>query len=397
MKKSYFFFYLAGAAGLTVLIFTLLPFLSAIIFWILGFLAYIASILTYESLNRRKYQNKMALTINQFVKTNEMISEKLSTLSSKLESFPAQGVSNGMLSADILTEIKILQTLMDKTKLTPEPGERAFHEGIETPSQEEKPHEDKKIDIRDYDRSEILGFLQEAIKHDRIEMLLQPIVSLPQKKPRFFECYSRVRTQDGTILLPSHYLDIATEESLIRYIDNTLLFRSIQVIRHGLRKKIHVPVFCNLSIATLQDTFFVESFVDFIRSHPELAHYIIFEMNAGRFLANREAIQKHLGELHDFGCFFSLDGIQDIDLDLFTLGKQHIRFIKLDTPFLLKFTHLESEFQRLLALKEQADEANINLILSKVETDQELLNLSDLHLDFAQGYLFGEPKLNTRI
>ncbi len=360
-----------------------------------GALVYMITVLTYESLTRRRQHSKIVLAINHFVKTNELILQKLSAFPEAPAS--SKETLDREASSEIVAEIKILQTLMEKITATQKDKPLEDQEIFEEPEISEKAKGEKKIDVNKYDRSEILSLLQDAIKNDRIEMLLQPIVSLPQRKPRFFECFSRIRTQNGSILLPDHYLDIATEESLVRLIDNTLLFRSIQVIRHGLRKRIHVPVFCNLSIATLQDAFFVDSFIDFIGDHPELSKHIVFEMNAKRFLSSLDAIDKHLEELNHFGCYFSLDGIEDIELDLPTLKKKYIRFIKLDTLFLLNFTRLESDFQRLLALKSQADLLGIDLILSKVETDKQLLDLSDLHLDFGQGYLFGEPKLNARI
>jgi len=376
-------------------VFTLLPFSQALFAWMFGALVYMITVLTYESLTRRRQHSKIVLVINHFVKTNELILQKLSAFPEAPAS--SKEALDREASSEIVAEIKILQTLMEKITATQKDKPLEDQEIFEEPEISEKAKGEKKIDVNKYDRSEVLSLLQDAIKNDRIEMLLQPIVSLPQRKPRFFECFSRIRTQNRSILLPDHYLDIATEESLVRLIDNTLLFRSIQVIRHGLRKRIHVPVFCNLSIATLQDAFFVDSFIDFIGDHPELSKHIVFEMNAKRFLSSLDAIDKHLEELNHFGCYFSLDGIEDIELDLPTLKKKYIRFIKLDTLFLLNFTRLESDFQRLLALKSQADLLGIDLILSKVETDKQLLDLSDLHLDFGQGYLFGEPKLNARI
>lgn len=374
-----------------------LPLSQALLTWMLGAGIYMITVLTYETLSRRKQHSKIAMAMNHFVKTNELILKKLSALPEF--SSPSKETADGKTSSEIVAEIKILQTLMEKIAAVQKdkyPEEREVSDVSES-AEKEKEKGEKKIDVNKYERREVLSLLQDAIKNDRIEMLLQPIVSLPQRKPRFFECFSRIRTQNGTILLPDHYLDVATEESLVRLIDNTLLFRSIQVIRHGLRKKIHVPVFCNLSIATLQDAFFVDSFIDFIGDHPELSKHIVFEMNAERFINKLDAINDHLEELNHFGCYFSLDGIENIELDLPSLKKKYIRFIKLDAPFLLNFTRLEGDFQRLLSLKDQADLLGIDLILSKVETDKQLLDLSDLHLDFGQGYLFGEPKLNTRI
>jgi EAL domain-containing protein (putative c-di-GMP-specific phosphodiesterase class I) len=54
-----------------------------------------------------------------------------------------------------------------------------------------------------------LGEFADALDEDRVEVFVQPIVSLPQRKRRFFECFSRVRTNDGKIIVPEQYLEVA--------------------------------------------------------------------------------------------------------------------------------------------------------------------------------------------
>ncbi len=44
------------------------------------------------------------------------------------------------------------------------------------------------------DEQEILDLVREGLRENAVELALQPIVSLPQRKRRFFECFSRVRT-----------------------------------------------------------------------------------------------------------------------------------------------------------------------------------------------------------
>ena len=41
-----------------------------------------------------------------------------------------------------------------------------------------------------------------AIDANRVDLYLQPIVTLPQRKVRYYEAMSRLRTEDGDVLLP---------------------------------------------------------------------------------------------------------------------------------------------------------------------------------------------------
>ena len=48
------------------------------------------------------------------------------------------------------------------------------------------------------------------------------------------------------------------------------------------------------------------------------------------------------------------------------------------------------------ALKRAMDRHNMDLIVSKFEDEQNLVELLDFHIDFGQGFLFGEPRLSKR-
>src|SRR5262245_45792851 len=54
--------------------------------------------------------------------------------------------------------------------------------------------------------AEILEHVREGLRMNRVDLYVQPVVSLPQRKRRHLECFSRIRTLDGAILLPQQYI-----------------------------------------------------------------------------------------------------------------------------------------------------------------------------------------------
>src|SRR3546814_12973931 len=59
------------------------------------------------------------------------------------------------------------------------------------------------------DESAVLEIARQALRDDRIDLVLQPIVLLPQRKRRYYECFSRLRTADGYMILPEQYIAVA--------------------------------------------------------------------------------------------------------------------------------------------------------------------------------------------
>ncbi|MBT5665641.1 MAG: EAL domain-containing protein, partial [Rhodospirillaceae bacterium] len=125
------------------------------------------------------------------------------------------------------------------------------------------------------DEGVILDIVREGLRRDRVDLYLQPIVSLPQRKHRYFECFSRIRAADGTMLLPDQYIETARTSGLIRAIDNMLLFRCVQLLRRTERYNYATAFFCNVTPHTIGDRSFFEEFITYLENCPDLAPSLV--------------------------------------------------------------------------------------------------------------------------
>lgn len=241
--------------------------------------------------------------------------------------------------------------------------------------------------VRNLSEDEILKQVQNALRDDRISFVLQPIVSLPQRKRRFYECFSRVRTEDDLMILPEEYIAVAEREGLITAIDNMLLFRCVQLVRKIQRRSDNLDFFCNISPHTLRDDDFFGDFVEFLESNDVLGPNLIFEFTQSEFACFGEIEMAHLQRLAQVGCRLSLDRVSDLNMDLPALAAQNIRFVKIQADLLAAGT---SEIDALLSAFKDVP---IKLVAEKVEAEDTLRKLLDKQIDFGQGYLFGEPRL----
>jgi cyclic-di-GMP phosphodiesterase TipF (flagellum assembly factor) len=55
----------------------------------------------------------------------------------------------------------------------------------------------------------LLQTIRDALADNRVDLYLQPVVSLPQRRTAFYESYSRLRDPTGRIMLPAEYLPAA--------------------------------------------------------------------------------------------------------------------------------------------------------------------------------------------
>jgi cyclic-di-GMP phosphodiesterase TipF (flagellum assembly factor) len=240
---------------------------------------------------------------------------------------------------------------------------------------------------------EILDLVREGLRENAVELALQPIVSLPQRKRRFFECFSRVRTNDGRIIVPEQYLDVAERHGLVTAIDNLLLFRCIQTLRRIRKSNANVGFFLNISPHTLADRGFFRDFIQLMSQNIELAPALVFEFPQRALREADESLWRDLDRLAQMGFRFSIDQVADLDIDAATLSGRHFRFLKLEAGRVMEAARsgLLGNDPRLL--KRTLDSYAIDLIIERIETEPMLLEVLDLHVDFGQGFLFGEPRI----
>ncbi len=236
--------------------------------------------------------------------------------------------------------------------------------------------------------------MSDGLEGNRVDLVLQPIVSLPQRRLKFYEAFTRIRDGQGAVLMPHQYIAIAEREGLISAIDNMLLFRCVQLVRRSQQRKHNIGFFCNISAHSLTDRHFFNNFVEFMGDNVGLTPNLIFEF-AQSTIINRDAeMESHLRHLAKMGFRFSMDQITSLNLDYDDLMKNHIKYVKIEVGTLLKELHNPTTAIAVEDIKRMVDRHGIDLVVEKIETEPALLELLDFRIDFGQGYLFGEPRLS---
>ncbi len=245
----------------------------------------------------------------------------------------------------------------------------------------------------DPDTPDMLAVVREALKENRVDLYVQPIVSLPQRKRRFYECSGRIRNAAGDGIAPDAYREIAQEAGLLAAVDNILLFRCIQLLRKARAQDSATLFFCNISAHTLADRAFLQDFIDYMERHAELSPNLVLEFSQHDLENALPAIEEDLGRLGALGYRFSLDGVHDTALDIDLLTHNQFQYVKVDGGLVMDKL-AGGAAADIRVLKQQLDAARIDLIIEEIETEKMLIELLDFNIDYGQGHLFGPPRLS---
>ncbi|MBO6781710.1 MAG: EAL domain-containing protein, partial [Alphaproteobacteria bacterium] len=179
------------------------PFVGGIVFLACVFAQYVFA----QSERNRRMAEEMNLVRRQ---TREIAEDLLNTQTQALQMRQALeqvGKAGEQRVSQMVSEVKVLQGLIvsfsqKQAEVAAMAGQMQVNErpklvaveggkSVSAPSGE---------DLRSAEDEEILDIVREALRLDRVDVYLQPIVSLPQRKNRFYECYTRIRSEDGRVI-----------------------------------------------------------------------------------------------------------------------------------------------------------------------------------------------------
>src|SRR5215472_3861922 len=246
--------------------------------------------------------------------------------------------------------------------------------------------------FKDMEHSAVIELIREAVDSNRIDLFLQPIVTLPQRKVRYYEAVARLRAGDGDPLMAADFLPYAEVGGLMPKIDNLMMFRCVQVVRRLLAKNREIGLFCNLSASTLVDAETFPQFTEFMEANKAIAPALVFEFTQGALRQMGPIENESLAALRERGYRFSLDNVTDLRIEPRDLAERGFRFVKVQSGLLLNRSGVTlsdihpQDFSGLLSRH------GIELIAAKIESEAAVVDLLDYDVKFGQGFLFSPPR-----
>ena len=241
------------------------------------------------------------------------------------------------------------------------------------------------------DQNGIVAAINSAIESSKIELYLQPIVTLPQRKVRYYEALSRLKADNGDLVAAGDFLRFAEAGGLMPKLDNLSVLRCVQVVRRLLLKNRDIGLFCNLSSATLTDSGFPR-FLEFAEANRAIAPALVFEFTQEAVRAMGPIEHESLAALAERGYRFSIDNLTDLRVEPRELNERGFRFIKAPAAVLLNRVGAASTDIHPADLSDLLGRFGIDLIAERIEGEGAVVDLLDYDVRFGQGFLFSPPR-----
>ena len=237
-----------------------------------------------------------------------------------------------------------------------------------------------------------INAVQQALKEDRFVLFHQPIVEICQQgvRPHSWEILVRMYGEDGTLVPPGQFLEVAERYGLAPRIDRWVVQQAFEWLNtHSLDD---IGLDClninlsGLSVSDLEFLSFIEELTAEACFEPqnvcfELTETAVAGHRSREFLVRLKAMGYQLA-LDDFGSGFASFGyLESLPVD----------YIKIDGQFVrdLDSNSMHREFVKAIGSIGQAMDKKV--VAEFVENEASLAILRELQIDYAQGYHLAKP------
>ncbi len=240
------------------------------------------------------------------------------------------------------------------------------------------------------ERAALIG---EALANGQVEVHLQPIVQLPQRRTRGYEALVRLRLDEKTLLLPAEFLETVEQRGFGPTLDALVLTRALAIARHLGTKEGELFVSCNFSGATWGSSRALAALARILEKYHAHIGNLVIEIPQRVFRALEPASLGLLGAMSANGVRFALDHVADLRLDPVSLHDRGVRFVKVPASLLLAEARGAAAADIAAGdLAAHLARGAIQLVAEEVEDDPMVADMLDLGVGYGQGIVFSPPR-----
>lgn len=241
---------------------------------------------------------------------------------------------------------------------------------------------------------ELIELLRNSVENDfeGFELNFQPQVYADSKILKGAEALLRWRCEKYGKVSPVEFIPLLERSDMIQAVGRWVFEKAVDMCRRWVYLNPEFTMSINVSYLQLFDP----QFVDFMKECVKNAgiHYqnIIVEITESKFISDKELLKRVFDSVRSLGMKIAMDDFGTGYSSLGILKEAPADIVKIDKIFVrnIKDNSFDSSFIRVVV--ELCHQVGIKVCLEGVEEDAEMNVVSEMDLDFIQGYLYGKPE-----
>lgn len=250
----------------------------------------------------------------------------------------------------------------------------------------------------DVDLARRLGQMQwvaginQALEENRFCLYAQAIVPLGDGVDKHYELLLRMLNEKGDIIPPNAFLPAAERYDLMGQLDAWVIQKAFTLLAENAEflKQIHF-ITINLSGPSMTNGEFLNTVISQLKASGIEPSKICFEVTETAAISNLSAASAFIETLKQVGCRFALDDFGSGLSSFGYLKRLPVDYLKIDGMFVKDMADDPIDYAMVKSINDIGQVMGMQTIAEFVETDEIRDMLSELGVNYAQGYGIEKP------
>ena len=249
---------------------------------------------------------------------------------------------------------------------------------------------DKKLELEKIYEKNVLWTLKlkKALENDRITPYYQPIFNLKTNKIEKYEALVRLKDENGDIISPFYFLDIAKKSKQYIRLTRRIIKKSFEYFKD---KDFESSI--NLTIEDIKNKN-LSSFILEKLQELNIASKVVFELVESEGIDNFEEVNEFIDKVKELGCKIAIDDFGSGYSNFEYLIKLNADYIKIDGSLIKDILVNKNNQEIVITIIDFAKRQGFKTIAEFVSSKEIFEKVMELGIDYAQGYYISEPKAN---
>jgi len=228
--------------------------------------------------------------------------------------------------------------------------------------------------------------IREALESDRFLMHFQPLVSLHGDPGEMYEVYLRLVGDQGEIVAPLSFLQIAEEHGLLWEIDRWIVGQAIELIGQRLKTGRRTTLLVKITQGSLQDDSLARYISQMLAEHNVDGSLLVLQLPESKVFTHLRQTQELLAKVGPLGVRLGLEqfgaGLNSFQL----LSHVDAAVLKIDRSFTEGLATTPEQQKKVRELAEKARAQGKQTVVDFVRDANTMSALFSAGVDYAQGY-----------
>jgi EAL domain-containing protein (putative c-di-GMP-specific phosphodiesterase class I) len=210
-------------------------------------------------------------------------------------------------------------------------------------------------------------------------------------EPVFYEALLRMDDSAGQTIAAAHLIPVAEKLGLVRLIDRAV----VQMAIATLQKYPQARMSLNISGTTAADPRWYPQITDILSSNSVVTNRLIVEITETVALSDRQETRLFIEQLRNLGCSVAIDDLGAGHTSFRNLRSLPVDILKIDGSFCRDLKGNAENRYFVRSLIELARTFKLRTVAEWVENEDDAALLREWQIDYLQGNMFGEARLNV--